>query len=329
MASNRFEYPCQPIGTVAALALHLRLDERYLRCLVGRLGPADYRVVGTPDKSDPRLPAKVVYEPLPDLKRLQRRINRLLLSRVQFPPYVIGGVPGRQVLDAVTVHVHARSLLGFDVARFFESTTSKHVQRVFQHVFNLPPHVAEVLVALTTVHGHLPRGAPTSSYLANLIFYADEPELVTWLQAHAGPELRYSRWIDDITITSREPLSGEVAQAVAERVRSMLRRRGLTSHRKKERVAHDTRVVTVHNIQIRGERFSASKTNRREVRHGVHRLRTVVRDRPLDAAEEHTLRSLHSKIGYFQAFHPDEMGELKQALRQVWRHHKRLTYGRT
>ena len=325
MASSRFEYPNQPIGSVAALAAHLRMDEWHLQMLVRRVGPSDYRIALPVEVDDPRFRAKIFYEPSPELKRLQRRINRLLLSRVRFPSYVLGGLPGRQVLDAVKVHLNARSLLGFDVARFFETTTSKQVQRVFRHLFNFPPDVVEALVVLTTLDGHLPRGAPTSSYLANLIFFADEPDLVEWLHTCSGHELRYSRWVDDISITSSEPLSSAVVGEVTDRVRSMLRRRGLVSHPDKERVASNTRVVAIHGIQIRGEHLAASKRKRRRVRQGVHRLRIAVRDRPLDAVEEHALRSLYSKIGYFEIFHPREMVEYKKVLRQVWRRHKELS----
>ena len=77
------------------------------------------------------------------------------------------------------LHVQAKTVVNLDISSFFESVSHVQVRRLWQHFFDFPPEVADLLTALTTYKGHLPRGAPASSYLGNLIFWDLEPQLVT------------------------------------------------------------------------------------------------------------------------------------------------------
>lgn len=329
-----FEYHGAPIGSIAALSRHLGLSEAHLRSVLKRVGPRAYRrLKRKDDKVDTggRLPPKVTYSPEPWLRDVQDLIKDRLLRRVRFPPYVVGGVPGRDLRTAVARHVHARSLLSFDVARCFESTSMEQVRRIFARFFRFPPEVSQALVALTTVHGHVPRGALTSSYLANLVFHDDEPELVAWLEGLVPFQFRYSRWVDDTTITSRQPLTDEAITEVTGRVFKMLTSHGLPFQterrvprvdRSKRRVEPDAPFVKIHNIQVRGARMSVSGEKRGNVRAQVHRLVRAVEAGPLNEDHERLYRSMQSTIGYMQHFHPREMAGLRKKLVEVGRRHR-------
>lgn len=321
--ADPFRYPHAPIGSIGALARHLGYTEHDLVAFANKAQRWGYRVLHsrTEKSNDPRIPDKITYSPEPWLKELHRKINGKLFKRVTFPPYVVGGVPGRSLLDAVSKHRHARCQLSFDVRRFFESTTSDQVERVYRRLFNFSPDVTELLLALTTINGHLPRGAPTSTYLANLLFFTDEPTFVSWLEAHPSGPFRYSRWIDDLTITAENTISKQTASEIVERTAGFVRRRGLKVHPSKKRVLLRAKYVIVHNIRIQGNVMSVERKRRREVRIAVHRLATVAALRRFNDDEVDMVERLRSTIGYLQPFHPSEVESYKARLEAAWKMH--------
>lgn len=318
---NPFRYPHAPIGNIGALARHLGYTEHDLAAFAIKAQRWGYRVLHsrTEKSDDPRIPDKVTYSPEPWLKELHRRINSKLFKRVSFPPYVVGGVPGRSLLDAVSKHQNARCQLSFDVRRFFESTTSDQVARMYLHLFNFSPSVTELLLALTTINGHLPRGAPTSTYLANLLFFTDEPAFVYWLESHPSGPFRYSRWIDDLTITAKNTISKQTASEVVKRTAGLLRRRGLKVHPSKKHVLLRAKYVIVHNIRIQGNSMSIEGKRRKKVKIAVHQLGSIAALRPFNDDELYLFEQLQSTIGYMQPFHPSEVGGYRAKLEHAWK----------
>lgn len=329
--SRAFEYPHKSIGSLRALASHLGMSEQQLRWAVENAGPSAYFIRKHEPSRDRRLPDKVTYEARDWLKSLQERLLDRLFREVRYPPYVVGGVPGRDLRAAVERHLHARSLMTFDVSRFYESTSVQQVHRILKRFFCFPDEVAIALCKLTTLHGRLPRGASTSSYLANLVFFADEEGLVDKLASWKPFPLRYSRWVDDIAITSQSPLSDETVAEVTGLVASMVMRHGLRftreknvkqPKRRKRRVVRSALVVTIHNIQIRGARMSVTGDKRNELRRSVFYLDQMAEKGPLSSEDLKRLRSAQSRLGYIGQFHPRLAAQYRPVLRSVWRRHK-------
>lgn len=219
----------------------------------------------------------------------------------------------------------------FDVSRFYESTTYEQVRSIYKRFFHFPDEVVTALSKLTTVDGHLPRGASTSSYLANLVFFDDEEALVTELATSMQIPLRYSRWVDDIAITSRLALTDEAIAQVTERVAGMLTRHGLRftrekgvlqSKRRKRRVVRRAGFVTIHNIQICGSRMSVASHKRNELRRSVYYLSKKSQCGPLDPIDLAALRSAQSMLGYVQQFHPGLATLYRPTFRDIWKRHK-------
>ena len=336
-ASRRpFDYPARPIGSFGSLAAHLQVTPQDLSRAVRLSGARAYRVVCREGEAGGRHPQKVTYDAHQWLKELQRKINERLLSRISYPAYVVGGIPGRRLRDAVERHTNARSLLTFDVTHFFESTQEAHIMRAVQHALKCPPDVAATISSLGTIDGHLPRGAPTSSYLANLMFITDEPELVGYLEG-LPHHFRYTRWVDDITISSRVPIGREAQALVTDRISAMLRRRNLKftrekdiphSQRKKRRAAWDARAILVHNIEVRGDRLIVPKSRRKHVRAGVHKLALETRAaHHLEGDTLLTYQRLRSKVGYMKHFGHTDIAELEKTLESIWSAHTRAAGG--
>lgn len=64
--------------------------------------------------------------------------------------------------------------------------------------------LATALANLCTVNNQLPQGAPTSPYIANIIFYNIDKRIFSYCQKN---NLRYTRYADDITISGSNKVS--------------------------------------------------------------------------------------------------------------------------
>ena len=219
-----------PIAHPEALARALRIPLNDLRTIAGVASRkySDF-FVKKKDGSDRR-----VSGPQYDLKIIQKRINRVLFERVDFPQYLMGGLKGRDYVKNAQLHSGAAVVIALDIENFYPRITRRRVEEIYRHVFDLTADVSKLLADLSTKDGAVPQGACTSSYLANLAFYEAEPRFVAALKEQG---LVYSRLIDDITVSSKRPMSKARVEKVIEQAAKMLKAHGFDLKQPKTRVS--------------------------------------------------------------------------------------------
>ncbi|KAF1699672.1 reverse transcriptase [Pseudoxanthomonas suwonensis] len=199
------------IGSVRSLCRTLSIEESELDELL--TWPADARFKKKKiEKSSGG--HRTVFVPNWKFRRIQRKINKRILGNtkiIRWPKYIFGSVPsssadaeevvGRDYIACAAVHAGSKSILKVDISDFFDNVEHDVVSDVFEKFLKYPPEVVEALCNVCCLKGRLPQGAPTSSYLANLAFWDVEHRLVRRLHQKG---LRYTRYVDDITISSRK-----------------------------------------------------------------------------------------------------------------------------
>lgn len=124
-----------------------------------------YRTRFEPKKSGNGM--REINPPLKSLKLMQKRINRLL-QRLLVPVAVKGGIKGHSHLDHAAVHTGKTVVITMDLSDFYPSVKSGRVYDIFCQRLGCSPDIARLLTRLTTYHGRLPQGAPTSGIIAVL-----------------------------------------------------------------------------------------------------------------------------------------------------------------
>ena len=167
-------YDLKPIRDTSALLLALGLPETLL---INTAAYADslYRKAKQIVKPDGSI--RQPFDALPQLKAIQRRIKDRILKRVKFPLYLTGSLSGRSYRTNAAQHTGARIIICEDIESFFPSTSHARVRDIWLNFFHFSEEVASLLTHLTTKEGELPQGAITSSYLANLSLWNQEPRL--------------------------------------------------------------------------------------------------------------------------------------------------------
>lgn len=172
---------------------------------------------------------RLIEEPRPFLKTLQRRLLSGILNRIPPHPAACGFVRGRSCLTAATRHAGEAMLVGFDLADFFASVDFARIYAIFRSL-GYPPTVARNLSGLCSVatppttlhantawqngphrHRHLPQGAPTSPALANLSALALDRRLAGLARSLGAT---YTRYADDLTFSGDAHIKPILLRAV-------------------------------------------------------------------------------------------------------------------
>jgi hypothetical protein len=181
----------------------------------------------------------------------------------------------------------------------------------WRYFFHFPASVASLLTDLTTLNGYLPRGAPTSSYLANLIFWDVEAELTS------SPEKKgiiYSRYIDDVTLSAKRDLNqNDKANAVAQ-VYQMFYKKRVLPNRKKEKVMYSHAPIQVHGINVNSKEPTIPKPIRKNIEAGVYNLSRDIMHYEFTNEIIGRWKSLSGSIAWMKMFHPEQSERLKKQL---------------
>lgn len=132
------------------------------------------------------------------LKNIQKQINRYILSKILIPDYIFGGTKGKDNVLNAKQHQGKKFKFITDLTNFFPSITNKMVYEMFIR-YNFSPDVASILTKLTTYKGYVPQGAPTSTYIANLVFTKTGNELEKLAKEH---NITFTSFVDDLTFSS-------------------------------------------------------------------------------------------------------------------------------
>jgi hypothetical protein len=250
------------------------------------------------------------YSPHGPLLDLQRRVLDRILRNVVYPSYLMGGLPSRSYVQNAQRHAGAAVVFGQDVESFFPSISTQRVESIFKYVFCFPPEVAVVLATLCCRNGELVQGAPTSTHLSNLALYRVEPDLEASARA-AG--FTYTRFVDDIHLSSTERIAQKSLATVVRRLRSALERQGHRPKREKQFVGTQRRAIAVHGLNV-NSCASVPLARRRALRGEVFRLERQTEASSWDSTTESTYLSLCTRVGQLRQTNAGDARRLKLRL---------------
>lgn len=234
-----------------------------------------------------------LVEAIGPLKRIQRRILNNVLMRLSPSAISFGGIKGRSVKDNAQVHVHSKYIAKLDIKAFYPSIRSAKVYEFFMSQ-ECSPDVARALTALTTREYALPLGTSTSPALADQIARPLDVR-INGIATRAG--LKYTRYVDDITLSGSFPL-----ERLAKTVAKVLKQSGFKIKRSKlvfygMEDGLGERVIT--GVAIKGGRVAAPTDY---VRALEEELQDAIAQSRGGIIEDNLLPREHyrGKIGYIQ-----------------------------
>lgn len=309
LTPNRPLYPCEPIRNLHALASALRVPEEELNVLA-KLANRSYSKVPPKPGKKPR----ECFNAKPRLKAVHKKIKEAIFHHVEFPIYLTGSIKGRDHVLNADRHKNKAVLICEDVKKFFPSVRAERVKDVWLNFFGFSEEVALLLTQLTTKDGGLPQGAITSSYLANLVFWRDEPLLEAKLAARG---IDYSRYVDDVAMSSKRRLHNSVYTKSISDVYGMLRRNGLLADRDdKHQFFRSSQQMKLTNLIV-NRKPSLPMAKRRNARAAVFQIERRVANGELTPEVSQLLSKASHVIGGVGRLHKNEGGQLKKRLKRT------------
>lgn len=211
-----------------------------------------------------------VHAPHKLVRKIQRRIVRRIFGSpkrnpwdkhrkkggaIIWPEYIYGSVPNdhynntmisKDYVACASKHCGSQSVLKIDIKDFFDNITPELVFNVFNKLLKYPRAVANALVDICCHNNLLIQGALTSSYIASAVLFDVEPAIVQRLKSKG---LSYTRLVDDITISSRNP-EYDFSFSL-ELVRQMLYGKNLPLNETKTNIIRSsTTDILIHGLRI-------------------------------------------------------------------------------
>lgn len=134
------------------------------------------------------------------LKLIQSKIKDRILSEIELPKNVHGGVKKKNNISNAKPHQGKKYIFTTDLKDFYPSIKSKKIHNTFLDLgFN--KQFALYITKLTTWKGELPQGTPTSTHISNIIFLETDYQLIKICEENG---ITYTRYIDDLTFSSQK-----------------------------------------------------------------------------------------------------------------------------
>lgn len=311
-------YPLPPIGSVSVLASMLAVNEK----LLVKISNNTSNSYTTFEINPPGKKTREVSEPKETLKYIQRKINSMILSEMKFPPYLMGGISDKEnVRDYISngkLHLKQKTLINLDIENFFPNIDSSYVYKIFSHLFKFPDEVSDILTKLTTLNGSVPQGGCTSTYIANLLFFNCEYNLVSKLRSKG---IIYTRLLDDITLSSSKKLSKTEKTLTISLVNGMVKNFNLNLNDKKTRVEHIDNITAKYEVTGSWVRFGElkfPKAERKKIRSAVKKCEIMYQENCYEDEYHRQWNRTSGRVAQLKRFgHHKEVRDLRERLSSI------------
>lgn len=142
------------------------------------------------------------------LKKVQTRLYKFMITKVNIPEYVYGGIKGKNNVRNARFHQGNKYIFTTDLKSFFPSISNKLVFEMFIRE-GCTPTIATTLTKLTTRNYQVPQGIPTSTLIANLVFKPIGMQIEKLARKNG---IKFSMFVDDITLSSKTDFKDLVPQ---------------------------------------------------------------------------------------------------------------------
>lgn len=313
-----------------ALAASYRIGSFGNLCAALNIDVAEFEYAKSIDKESRYTPKSVpkpdgdirtVYKPHWLIRKIQRRLNNRFFSDpnvISWPVFVYGSIPNQHLPDGTIEsknyiscaqkHCLSRSVLTMDIKNFFGNIHRERVEEIFEQILKFDPESSKNCASICCHDNSLAQGALTSSYIANLALFDLEADLFNKLRRK---NLRYTRYIDDITISTK---SSNYDFAFAESVtRHTLQSLDFPINEAKTKIQHaSTSPIIVHGLRVNFKEPRLPANEPKKIRAAVKNIETL--------AKEHSYRTSHAYRKDFNRC----MGRVNKLQRVKHNQHKNL-----
>jgi len=247
---------------------------------------------------------RTLYIPSSELKVIQYYLLDHYLSKMEISPYAMAYVKGKSVFQNALLHQNNTCFLHLDIQDFFNCIKEQQLtdQMKASPIFSgwEDPELHQTILFLMR-KGHFPQGAVTSPMVSNIIFKPLDEEIAAIVQTI--PNGVYTRYSDDITISSSVPIDPSVKKQISR----LLTSNGFPINEKKTFFTTAKQTPKVTGITIVNGHPSLSEKYRSILRCNIYRYLRGKPSLPYDV--------LKGRLSYLTMVDPAYFDYLKEKYR--------------
>lgn len=188
----------------------LKLDKHYIDNVISK-ADSSYKEYFIPKKNGG---VRAVAQPSPELKTLQYWVSYNILQKLPVSKAAFAYKHGDSIKKHARFHCESKHLLHTDISSFFPSIHLSHLKEILeQHtkvIYDLHLDFDEAINQIGKIcfrDNSLCIGAVSSPVISNVIMNTVDIEIIEYCKSN---ELLYSRYADDIYISSKAYISPDV-----------------------------------------------------------------------------------------------------------------------
>ncbi|WP_444926959.1 reverse transcriptase family protein [Microbulbifer sp. TRSA002] len=312
-------YPHKSIGSLDVLSKTLGIRPKLLLDLSNKISDSytEFNIVSKSGK------CRTVYDPKYELKKLQKRINSRIFENVIFPEYLQGGIKDkdskRDYVNNAAIHEDAKILISIDIKRFFDNIRPVHVSSIFKNFLRFPPDISDLLTKIVTLGDKVPQGACTSTYIANLLFFNTEYQIVSELR---NKGISYSRLLDDVTLSSPDSIPEKEVSGYIKKIAGMFRKYDLKVNNKKTKIEYrkhskDRGHFKVTGVWVGGGQPRLRRKDRDYIRHLVYICEREYEKSPESEAYHELWNKVSGLVAKMKRLGHKQSGGLRKRLAKI------------
>ena len=231
---------------------------------------------------------RTITAPKAGLKVVQKWLS-VHLGKLYNHKDVYGFIPGKSTKDAAVPHCSSLTVYSTDIIDFFQSISYQHVVNSLVNI-GYTAKQAGIIASLCCYRGYLAQGSPASPVISNMVLSFFDDEISGYCTEHG---LRYTRYADDIVISSTRILSQHEIDDIKSKVRSQLEKCNLMMSEKKEKVIYAPKRMKVYGLIVNGNVPRLTKGYRNRIRAFMHlKNRSLIKIEDTKKIEGHINYSL-------------------------------------
>lgn len=236
---------------------------------------------------------RIIYEPNYVLKNIQRKILNNILNNKKISKYAKAYHKDINLIDNALPHLNKEYILKLDIENFFDNINFLDIYNSCFPIEYFPKSIGMLLTYLCCYNDYLPQGAPTSSYISNLVMKDFDEEIGKFCEKN---NISYTRYSDDMTFScDTNP------KFIIKKVRKLLSNLGLEINYNKIHIINNSNRQSVTGIVV-NEKIQTPNNYRKKIRQEMYYIKKYGVDSHLKFLncnnKEKYLSSLYGKINY-------------------------------
>lgn len=211
------------------------------------------------------------------LKSIQRKLADILNCVYKIKPAAHGFVIDKDIATNAKNHVKRKYVFNMDLENFFEQIHFGRIRgMLMKPPYSIGGEAALVIAQIACYKGRLPQGAPTSPILTNMICAPLDTQLTKLARKY---NLRYSRYADDITFSSKEEFPKEIVYTdfgrvyIGKEVEEIISKNSFIINQKKTRVFDNRKRQEVTGLVV-NQFVNIKREYIKEIRAIMHHCKT-------------------------------------------------------